>query len=110
MYFSCVHSRRDREGRLEQNQHFYLEKLEKLPLDASFTDFRSMRMRLAWLANTRPDCVYEISQLAQVTEERFLTDEVSTRSPAKQARSTPSTSDLAQDPTLTAIRSASWFR
>ncbi len=33
-----------------------------------------MQMRLAWLANTRPDCLYEISQLAQVTEERFLTE------------------------------------
>ncbi len=31
-------------------------------------------MRLAWLANTRPDCLYEISQLAKVTEERFLTE------------------------------------
>ena len=30
-----------------------------------------MRMKLAWLSHTRPDCVYEISQLAQVTEDRF---------------------------------------
>ena len=30
-----------------------------------------MRMCLAWLANTRPDCLLEISQLAQVTEENF---------------------------------------
>lgn len=33
-----------------------------------------MRMRLAWLANTRPDCQFEISQLAQVTENRFEAD------------------------------------
>ena len=30
-----------------------------------------MRMSLAWLANTRPDCLFEISELAQVTEDRF---------------------------------------
>eukprot|EP00171_Calliarthron_tuberculosum_P022721 IDg22721t1 len=30
-----------------------------------------MRMKLAWLANTRPDCLLNISQLAQVTEARF---------------------------------------
>ena len=33
-----------------------------------------MRMRLAWLANTRPDCMFEISQLDQVTEDMFLQD------------------------------------
>ena len=33
-----------------------------------------MCMKLAWLANTRPDCLFEISQLAQVTEEMFLQD------------------------------------
>jgi len=30
-----------------------------------------MRMKLAWLANTRPDCLFDISQAAQVTEDRF---------------------------------------
>ena len=54
-----------------QDQHEYLKKLEKLPLTASFSQFRSMRMKLAWLANTRPDCLFEISQLAQVTEDMF---------------------------------------
>lgn len=61
-------------GTLEQSQRSYLKKLESLPLQASFKEFRSMRMRLAWLANTRPDCQFEISQLAQVTENRFEAD------------------------------------
>ena len=30
-----------------------------------------MRMRLAWISNTRPDLLYEISQLAQVTQMRY---------------------------------------
>ena len=34
-----------------------------------------MRMRLAWLPNTRPDCQFEISQLAQVTENRYLAEQ-----------------------------------
>ena len=34
---------------------FYLKKLEELDSSISFNEFRSMRMRLAWLANTRPD-------------------------------------------------------
>lgn len=68
-------SRNTADGSLEQNQHFYLQKLEKLSLNATFAEFRSMRMRLAWLANTRPDCQFEISQLAQITEERFAKEQ-----------------------------------
>lgn len=30
-----------------------------------------MRIKLAWRANARPDCLFEISELAQVAEERF---------------------------------------
>ena len=30
-----------------------------------------MRIKIAWLANTRPDCLFEISQLAKFTEELF---------------------------------------
>lgn len=46
-------------------------KVGRLPPTASFSHFRSMRMRLAWLANSRPDCLFKISQLPQVTEEHF---------------------------------------
>jgi len=56
------------------DQTFYLKKLECLESDSNFSDFRSMRMRIAWLANTRPDMQFEISQLAQVTEQRFRED------------------------------------
>ena len=53
------------------DQLFYLKKLEELDPSSSFNDFRSMRMRLAWLANTRPDLQFEISQIAQITGQRF---------------------------------------
>ena len=62
---------RSTEGTTVQGQHEYLRKLEELPLEASFSHFRSMQMKLAWLSNTRPDCLFEISHLAQVTEEIY---------------------------------------
>ena len=62
---------KNNEGEFVQSQREYLKKLECLPTNAPFSDFRSMRMRLAWLSNTRPDCLFEVSQLAQVTEARF---------------------------------------
>lgn len=33
-----------------------------------------MRMHLDWLANMRPECVFEILQLAKITEYRLLKD------------------------------------
>jgi len=59
------------DGSLLQHQKSYLKNLETLPMDADFATFRSMRHKLAWLAHTRADCLFEISQLAQVTVERF---------------------------------------
>ena len=61
----------DKDGNILQDQHQYIKKLEEIPLDATFSDLRSMRMCLAWLANTRPDRLFEISQVAQVTQQIF---------------------------------------
>ena len=30
-----------------------------------------MKMKLAWLSNSRPDCLPEIAQLVQITDEMF---------------------------------------
>ena len=49
------------------DQHHYLKKLEELPYEASYSVFRSARMKLSRLGNSRPDCAFAISQLAQVT-------------------------------------------
>ena len=56
------------------DQTFYLKNLEQLQLDATYEDFRSMRMKVARMTNTKPDMQFEISQLAQVTQERFDKD------------------------------------
>ena len=63
------------DGSLKQDQHFYLQRLERLHLDVPFSEFRSMPMRPAWLANTRPACQFEISQLAHVTKDGHLAEQ-----------------------------------
>ena len=62
---------RESDGSFTIDQTFYLKRLEQLDLSSTFENFRSLRMKVAWLANTRPDLQFEISQLAQVTQERF---------------------------------------
>ena len=59
------------DGTITIDQNAYLKKLEELPLESSFSSFRSMRMRLVWLSHTRPDCQFECSPLAQITEDVF---------------------------------------
>ena len=72
--FAGVSINRHQDGKLSMDQTFYLQKLECIESSSDFQSFRSMRMRVAWLANTRPDMQFEISQLAQVTKERFDAD------------------------------------
>lgn len=50
------------------DENAYLRKLDCFPPDASFIDLRSNQVKLVWLANSFPDCLLEISQLAQVTK------------------------------------------
>ena len=58
-------------GAIQQNQRHYLRRLQQLDDDASFSNFRSMRMRLAWLSHTRPDFCYQISALVQIIESTY---------------------------------------
>lgn len=44
-----------------QYQLFDFKRLGELPETASLLDFRSMRMKLAWLSNTSPDYFFGIS-------------------------------------------------
>lgn len=46
---------RSEDGVLYENHYIYLKKLEKIDRNCSFKDFRSMRMKLAWLSMNRPD-------------------------------------------------------
>ena len=62
------------EGSPTFDQNFYRKQYEYLDNASTFPYFKSMRMKLAWLANTRADLQFEISQLAQVTQEMFNKD------------------------------------
>ena len=68
--FTGFYLRRDGDSIL-QHQRSHLKNSETLQSSATFPDFRSMRMKLAWISHTRADVLFEISQLAQITEERF---------------------------------------
>ena len=48
-----------------------MDKLTQLRENATFKESSSRRILLAWISNTRPDILYEIFQLAQVTQMRF---------------------------------------
>lgn len=71
-YFTRVFLARNNDSEVIQDQHDYPQKLEQLPLEAGCSHFRSMCMKLAWLANTRLVCLFEISHLAQFTGEMFM--------------------------------------
>jgi hypothetical protein len=42
--------------------------------DGLFSDFRSLRARLAWATLPRPDISYAVSQSSQVNEDTFKDD------------------------------------
>lgn len=45
------------------DQNHYNIHLECLPLEASLQNSRSMRMKLAWLSRSEPDCLFKIAQM-----------------------------------------------
>ena len=58
------------------DQHQYLSEIQSLPSDASFSDYRSLRPKLAWGTHTRPDIFCAVAMAAQITEESFSQDSV----------------------------------
>ena len=50
------------------DQGSYMSKTETIPSNAEFRKFASLRMKLAWLANTKPAIIFEISKIAQVAQ------------------------------------------
>eukprot|EP00171_Calliarthron_tuberculosum_P015391 IDg15391t1 len=53
-----------RELSRKTHERFQMGEDEEVPCE-------SMPMRLPWIANTQPDCLFEISQLAHITEDIF---------------------------------------
>lgn len=61
--FSAVALDYENEGVLVQNKIHYLRKLKTISInnEKSYFKFRSERIKLAWMASTHPDCLFEKS-------------------------------------------------
>lgn len=57
------------------NQNSYVKTIKPLNHDAGYSQFASIRMNFSWFTHTRPECSYEVFQLAQVTYEIFYTEQ-----------------------------------
>jgi hypothetical protein len=52
-------------------QHDYIQKLQPLSAQSTFEDYRSLRARLMWLINTRPDISCATSMASRTTKDLF---------------------------------------
>jgi hypothetical protein len=59
------------EGSRRISQETYIQKLQQLPAESSFDDYRSLRAKVAWCQNTRPDIAIDVALAAQVTRGSF---------------------------------------
>ena len=66
-------------------QDFYMSKIEQIPPNAEFSKFASLRMKLAWVANTRPDAIFQIKQIAQANRVIYEKDITKHFKPSKKA-------------------------
>lgn len=53
------------------HQRKQIDKITVLPLDATFSNFKFVRMSLAWITHTRPEICCAVAQCAQVTATLF---------------------------------------
>lgn len=67
--FTVFKLERDSQGFISLQQHDYLERPKLLPEDAIWSCLVSIRMRLSFLSHIQLDCLYELSQLIQVTKD-----------------------------------------
>jgi hypothetical protein len=55
----------------EVHQHDYIQKLQPLSAESTFEDYRSLRAKLMWLINTRPDISCATSMASRTTKDLF---------------------------------------
>lgn len=65
--FTGVFISRDSIGMLQLDQVAYPKEHHILPEDFYLSAFASMSMKLMWLPHTLLDCIFEISQMMQIT-------------------------------------------
>ena len=87
---SEIMSRQGQFYNLSQAPHS--KKLTVLPLNTTFTSFRSKRSEVAWVTNTRPDICCATNRAAQITERNFDVNAVKELNSAiKRLRDNPNT-------------------
>ena len=57
----------DNEGMFHIDYDIKMREIEQIPSDAEFGKLASMRMKLAWLTDTRPDLEFEVLQITKLT-------------------------------------------
>ena len=62
---------KDPTNTLQLDQVEYARQLRLLPDDCNFSAFASVSMNLMWLSHTRPNCMFEILKLTQITRDYF---------------------------------------
>lgn len=58
------------------HQEKYAKRLHELSKDCTFAQYRSMRQKLAWMTNTRPDICASVNLASQVTEGKWTRKDV----------------------------------
>jgi hypothetical protein len=66
--------RQEDDGSVHVHQQSYVLRLASLSQSASYAMFRSQRMRLAWMLQTRPDISLSVALASQVTDVEFEAD------------------------------------
>lgn len=72
--FGSINIRKPKYGYISE-QFSYAEKLKKLPLDASFSEFRTLRHKLACLSLTRPEILATANILSKVRNVLFESEQ-----------------------------------
>jgi hypothetical protein len=76
MTFTGMQIGKSEDGVSTISQVEYLSRRTQLPSSASWVQYRSIKAKLAWATNSRPDICCAISMCAQVTEQAFTRQSV----------------------------------
>ena len=69
--FTGFQLERDKSGRLLLHHHGNFKQLTMIKPNASFLDFASMRIKMAWLCHSQPECMFDVSHLTKATTDKF---------------------------------------
>lgn len=74
--FTGFRIERDRFGNMQINKRQHVANITSIPANGTYASFASVPMKLAWVAYSRIDILYQVCQLTKVTEEHFEKDRI----------------------------------